>query len=553
ILAAENGSITINGPANSAGITAGNNILISAGETDEVNTADITLNTFVTSTNGNISLHAKDNIIQTAAGDLTVTAPGKTIDVLADGYVTMSDGATSATNNQAIRYEAGNDITLGSLNSGTANVSLISGGSILDGGDTNTNIIATDLRIFAGAGVGSNANHLETTITTLSANVGSNGLFITESTDIIIGAVAAITINRVDTNGSLTTSTIIDPAQNNLVSSGNIVLQTTNGSITTDGDITANGAIQLQADGASSNINQNTAFTAHDVTIEAGNNIKMSATATTATATGGSVFYGAGTNIEAATIIATNGVVTLKVGATGEIIDTGNDAAINITATALNIIGHGIINTSAKPDDQVIAEMRTQAIETKVDRVFVASYSATAAKMDYQIGQNVTGILRENDGWSLQLVNEGFIVPTKTAIPSVAQSSAVTPTAATKNVENWQYTKDLDFQLLEYLSAKSDTVRSQSQVTPSSTLRIVPVDLSLFKQTASNADTSKSTYSVIDTSVSQYNSAELNSDVLGIDGSGIIPTFGTAAFDQMIVKNTHEPLMFEYWIEDMMF
>ena len=93
ILAAENGSITINGPANSAGITAGNNILISAGETDESNIADITLNTFVTSTNGNISLHAKDNIIQTAAGDLTVTAPGKTIDVLADGYVTMSDGA----------------------------------------------------------------------------------------------------------------------------------------------------------------------------------------------------------------------------------------------------------------------------------------------------------------------------------------------------------------------------------------------------------------------------------------------------------------------------
>ena len=119
-------------------------------------------------------------------------------------------------------------------------------------------------------------------------------------------------------------------------------------------------------------------------------------------------------------------------------------------------------------------------------------------------------------------------------------------------MENWQYTRDLNFQLLEYLSAKSDIVRNQSQA-PSSTVRIVPVDLSLFKQTARIADSSKSTYSVIDTSAGQYNSAELNSDVLGIDGSGIIPTFGSAAFDQMIVKNTHEPLMFEYWIEDMMF
>ncbi|MBV5341891.1 MAG: S-layer family protein, partial [Deltaproteobacteria bacterium] len=555
ILAAENGSITINGSANSAGMTAGNNILISAGETNEDTAADITLNTFITSTAGNISLHATDNIIQTADGDLSVTLPGTTIDVLADMDITMADGALSATNNQNIKYEAGGAITLGSLNSGSANISLTSGGSILNGSATASNLIASGLRINAGTGAGSADNHLKTTITTLTATTGSGGLYLTESTDIIIGNVTDITINRVDTNGSLTTTTITDLAQNSLASSGNIFLQTTSGSITTataTGNITATGTVQLQTGGSGTNINQNATITAHDITAEAVNNINMSTTATTTTASGGSVYYGAGTNISAATITAASGVITLNVGTTGQITDAGNDATINITANALNIIGHGVANTSAKPDDQTIVAMRSQAIETKVDRVFVASYSAAAAKLDYQIGQNISGILRENDGWSLQLVNQGFMVSTKTFSSSIAAPSFVLTTATAKSVDTWQYTRDLDFQLLEHLSAKSEAVRSQ----PQSLTRIVPVDLSLFKQTGRVAGIeSHTTYLGIaaNASADLYNNTTLNGDVLAIGGSGIIPTFGTAAYDQMVVKSTHEPLMFEYWIEEMMF
>jgi len=558
ILAAENGSITINGSANSAGMTAAHNILLSAGETSESSIANITLNTFVTSSTGNISVHAKDSIIQMASGDVTVNAVGATIDMSADADITMADGAISATNNGAIRYEATNgSITLGGLNAGTAQVSLVSGGSILDGGDANVDIIATDLRIFAGGGAGTRANYLETTVTTVSAHTVSGGLFLTESSDVVIGAVAAVTVNRVKSDGSSNASTIVDAAQSDLTSGGDIIVQTTNGTITTlvtSGDVSAVGTVRLQAGGTNSNINQNATINAHDVIVAADSTILMAATASTTTTTGGSVLYDAGKNIAVASISAASGVVTLKVGVAGEITDSGNDAQVNITANALNVIGHGVVNTSAKPDETTLAAMRSQAIETKVDRVFVASYSNTAAKLDYQIGQNVTGVLRENNGWSLQFVNDGFFVPTKTLVASSSSPSSV---ISATNVDSWQYTRDLNFQLLEYLAAKSEVVRTQSQtVSVPTSGKIVPTDLVLFKQTARIADVElKRTSPSIETGVrvDLFGHNELNADVLGIDGSGIIPTFGTAAYDQILTKGTHEPLMFEYWIENMMF
>ena len=119
-----------------------------------------------------------------------------------------------------------------------------------------------------------------------------------------------------------------------------------------------------------------------------------------------------------------------------------------------------------------------------------------------------------------------------------------------KSVDSWQYTRDLNFQLLEYLAAKSDVVRTSTSVGKSVS------DLVLFKQTARPADVElKRTYPVLDSgmNVDVRTSDQFNIDVLGIDSSGIIPTFGTAAFDQMVVKGGYEPLQFEYWIENMMF
>ena len=295
---------------------------------------------------------------------------------------------------------------------------------------------------------------------------------------------------------------------------------------------------------ASGSITQDANITAHNVTASAGSNITMGLTAATTTPTGGSVFYEAGGNIAVATISAASGVVTLKVATTGGISDSNNDAQVNITANALNIIGHGVVNTSAKPDDQTIAALRSQAIETKVDRAYVASYSA-AAKLDYQIGQNVTGVLRENNGWAVQFVNNGFFVPVKAFVPSATSAGT-----SVKSVDSWQYTRDLNFQLLEYLAAKSDVVRTSTSVGKSVS------DLVLFKQTARPADVElKRTYPVLDSgmNVDVRTSDQFNIDVLGIDSSGIIPTFGTAAFDQMVVKGGYEPLQFEYWIENMMF
>jgi hypothetical protein len=306
--------------------------------------------------------------------------------------------------------------------------------------------------------------------------------------------------------------------------------------------------------GSDSSIRQESVFTAHDVIAQAYSDITMATTASTTAATAGSVLYDAGKNIDVATITASSGVVTLKVGVAGEITDTGSDTEINITANALNIIGHGVVNTSAKPNEATLAAMRSQAIETEVDRAFVASYSNADAKMDYQVGQNVTGVLRENNGWSVQFVNNAFFVPVKSFVSSDAASLSVQNSgAATKSVATWQYTRDLNFQLLEYLAAKSETVRSQYATTAIGS--IVPADLALYKQSARFADVvlTRSYPVTVASAVELFNRAGLDSDMLEIDSSSIIPTFGTAVFDKMVANDVHESPQFEYWIENLMF
>ncbi len=156
----------------------------------------LAINNAVTATAGNASLIAGGAITQAAAGDVTV---GGTLDVNAQaGDITMTNGAISAATGN-IRYLATGDIRLASLNG--ANVLVNAGGSIIDNGETDVDVIATTAQLIAGASIGeataTNNGPIETTVATLAASAGTGNVYLFETDALEIGTVAAIDVERV--------------------------------------------------------------------------------------------------------------------------------------------------------------------------------------------------------------------------------------------------------------------------------------------------------------------------------------------------------------------
>ncbi|MBV5304481.1 MAG: hypothetical protein JZU70_09835, partial [Chlorobium sp.] len=363
-LIADNGGVIINGTtANSAGLVARNNILISAGESQEATDADITLNARLISETGCITLLSDDAVVMTAAGDVTTQATGKTIDLQAAEGISMDDGAVVQTNNGNIRYAAlGGDVTIGELQAGSGTVAVMVSGSIFDlASDTSSvDITASALLLSAGSSIGESANHLETTVGTLSTASASGSSFITESDSVTVTTVS-VTVERVQPDDSLVTTNA--DTLSDLTSGGALVLQTLNGSIVTavtTGDITAAGNILLQAGGttsdltlagtvASSNGNISleagrelvqsaaiaVASTGSTIELLAGGSITMAEGASTAS-TNGNIRYQAGTNVMIELLAAGSGNVAIYA-TSGSITDgdTVGDTGIDITANGL--------------------------------------------------------------------------------------------------------------------------------------------------------------------------------------------------------------------------
>src|SRR5690606_35005469 len=118
------GSLTT--AVNDGEVTAGGNVLLQA----DAATSDVTLNAAVTSTGGHVSVDAGRNLEQNAI--ITVEAEGMTIDMVAGGAITMAAAAETSSENGNVRLQAGGSISVGIIDAGEGNVSLVSGGSILD-------------------------------------------------------------------------------------------------------------------------------------------------------------------------------------------------------------------------------------------------------------------------------------------------------------------------------------------------------------------------------------------------------------------------------------
>ena len=82
-----------------------------------------------------------------------------------------------------MRYQAEVDITVGAIIAGlqSGNVDLTAGRSIIDGGETWTDVVADGLLMNAGMAIGTAGDHLDTNIHRLTAVATSGGMFVHES------------------------------------------------------------------------------------------------------------------------------------------------------------------------------------------------------------------------------------------------------------------------------------------------------------------------------------------------------------------------------------
>ena len=105
------------------------------------------------------------------------------------------------TNNGNIRYEASTgNVILGELKAGTAKVAVIAtAGSIIDG-DSAVDIIAAEVRMTAGFGIGNASDPLELTVNTISAFAGPGGMALASTGAVTVGSVDIIA-RRVIANG----------------------------------------------------------------------------------------------------------------------------------------------------------------------------------------------------------------------------------------------------------------------------------------------------------------------------------------------------------------
>jgi hypothetical protein len=215
-LQAVNGNIVVNpGTAGTLGISANGtgNILLQT-----VNSGSITINAGLNSERGAISLIARENITQSANGDIQITTGTgvQTNTIYAQavtGSIQMNADASSTTKGGNIFYRAANNVTVGILNAGTGGIWVQAGGSILDAQEDTvapgaagfatatgvTRVVNIDARttvLQAGGSIGVEGNPIDTNVDVI-AGASKNGIFIRESNQLIVGQIASSNVQRV--------------------------------------------------------------------------------------------------------------------------------------------------------------------------------------------------------------------------------------------------------------------------------------------------------------------------------------------------------------------
>ena len=291
------------------------------------------------------------------------------------GSITQADSAVSSTGSGDIRLRAQGSITVSSLST-TGKVALTAiTGAVIDGGETNVDVVAASLRIEAGTSVAASGNHLETTIDSLSAWANGGGIFITE-TNGFTATDASATVRNVLADATAP-ATVTETLQSDIVTTaanGPIVLVSTTGDITLN-DGTANpdgtavrahgtGSILIDSVAGSLTANADIRSGSGHITLKGRVNLDLTANVdvvTTGTAsldaeTGALTMIGsAKINATSARLRAQGNITVGNVTATHVSIDSDTASIINaagstknVTATNLRLQAQGSIGTASR-------------------------------------------------------------------------------------------------------------------------------------------------------------------------------------------------------------
>ena len=360
-------------------VTASGNVLLKAGGAS----GDMTLGASVGSSGGNISLDAGRDM--TLAAAVATAGAGKTIDLQAAGALTQSQGSTLTTTNGHASLAAGGVLTIETVSAGIGRVSL-GGSSIVDGdaaGDTEVDILAAGVRATATAGgIGSAANPLESTISTLSA-VATGDVFVTE-TDALDLAVVSATINRVGSNGADAPVTL--SAQSH-VSGATVVVRTLGGSLGSQatGAVSATGNLLLSAGGASSDLNLTSAVASSGghVSLAAGQDIVLGANVSAAaggqavdlvagrnftqaqgtavTSAGGNIGLQAGGSATLETFNAGAGSVRIAAASVADGDTAANETEVDVTGASLQLVATGAVGAPTNALETTVGTLAASA------------------------------------------------------------------------------------------------------------------------------------------------------------------------------------------------
>jgi len=331
------------------------------------------------SLNASGAVGAAGNQIDTAATSLSANAGLGGVFITQSGAVTLSSiisgGPVSISN-------SGGDMTVATVSAGLQGVTLTANaGSILDDGVNTTRITGGAVSLNAATGgIGASGNEIDTTATSLSANAGLGGVFITQSGAVTLSSITSGgPVNIANSTGDMTVVTVAAGTQD-------VTLTASAGSILDDGSnatrITG-GAVSLNAPlggvGAP------------------GNEIDTAASSLAVNAGPGGAFI---TELDAVTLssITSGGHVNVSNAAgdmavAGPITTTGGGTVtLNANAGALNIGGAGDINSTGQVDLAGAAGINT-AGDVTANGGHVAYHSAVTLTGNVSVSAGTGDIL----------------------------------------------------------------------------------------------------------------------------------------------------------------
>jgi filamentous hemagglutinin family protein len=263
------------------------------------------------------------------SGSASLSSNGGSILLESTGALTMASGSSILTSGGNLRANLVGDSTLGRLDAGAGNLSLVAG-SLADNNGAAQNLVASSARLITLTGrIGTGADPLDSTLGTLAANA-FGGVYLANTGNLAVDTVAAIGFDRVD--AALAAVGETDTASSDVLSGGNNVVLTTSGNLVLNEGTLANGAsVRSTASG--------------NVRLESGLDLDVNA----AVETGGNLTLLAGDNLDLN--------VSLAVTGAGSTIDLQAGDALTMAAATSATTASGNVRVEAQGGDATVGTL----------------------------------------------------------------------------------------------------------------------------------------------------------------------------------------------------